>query len=306
MPRSTPHLGGLCALILVTVALGSCSGDDGDAADPTPSSTTTTTVATPATTTTLAPVPLALVVSREGLLGWWQDGSWVDAEVGQPTPVRGGERYTVVGLDGPESSTVGSAVGTTEEFCRVPRVDLDPGLPEPAGGVEELSPVAVHGVASPRPRPTVVLHPGSSTHRAAAAAVLADLGIDDPDPDLAQVVRADLTGDGTDEVLVVAERLADPGSVLAVPGDYSVLFLRQVVDGEVRTTVIEEHRNEAQPEGPSPYLVAFRVGAAVDLNGDGVLEVVVEEQYYEGNGTSVHAVGADGSLAPVMGGGCGV
>ncbi len=132
--------------------------------------------------------------------------------------------------------------------------------------------------------------------------MLASLGIQDPDPLLRQVVRADLDGDGSDEVLVRAERLVDRESLLPVEGEYSVLFLRRLVGGAVRDTVL--FSDTAHVDAGSRYMTAFDVGAVADLNGDGRMEVVIGIKYYEGSSVQVHELQGD-TLAPVLGLGCG-
>ena len=301
---SLRHLG--LVLALGCAAVG-CSDDDSAEGDQASTSTTATT-ASSATSTTHPSVPLSVVVGQQGILGWWDGGQWVQAKAGEPTPLPVGAGVTLVRLQGPLSHATVGDEPEPNEFCGAPQLDLHPDFPQPTGGVEHLDPVGVHGVDDPQVRPVTVLDPAAAAYRDAAAQVLTDLGIDDPDPEVVQVVRADLSGDGSDEVLVVAERLADPASAIGAPGDYSVLFLRQVVDGEVRTTVVEDfYKDPGDPdEETSPYILVYRVSAVADLNGDGVMEVVVEEQYYEGGATVVRALQPDGSLDEVLAAGCGV
>ena len=94
----------------------------------------------------------------------------------------------------------------------------------------------------------------------AAVAALADLGVDDPSPELVQLLRTDFEGDGVDEVLIVAERLSDPDTLFAQPGDYSVLLLRQVVDEQVVTTVVAESVADPGPDETPFVQLAGRGG----------------------------------------------
>ena len=43
-----------------------------------------------------------------------------------------------------------------------------------------------------------------------------------------------------------------------------------------------------------------------DLNGDGRMEVVLSQRYYEGSSTVVYEFGDDGRLHQVLSAGCGV
>ncbi len=50
----------------------------------------------------------------------------------------------------------------------------------------------------------------------------------------------------------------------------------------------------------------FDLVAVADLNGDGRMEVVIDDAYYEGSSTAVYELAGDGSLVRVIGAGCGV
>jgi hypothetical protein len=179
-----------------------------------------------------------------------------------------------------------------------PGVDVGLGF---TGRPLDPAPIAVTGVADPRPRPVEVLDTANPVYRAAAVEVLAGLGIAGADPTISQVVRGDLDGDGSDEVVVVAEHLADPEGLVAQPGDYSVAFVRHLQGGEVRSTVIASSVAES-----GPFVEVFRVGALADLNGDGRMEIVLDGLYYEGSGVTVHELRADGTTPEVLSAGCGV
>ncbi|MGH2720410.1 MAG: FG-GAP repeat domain-containing protein, partial [Actinomycetota bacterium] len=213
--------------------------------------------------------------------------------------VQGGETYQVLHPDGTTATATGSKLmegcetnpGTSSVEIRGLRGDA----PQPS--------LAVSGVAVPRPRPTTVLNPGSAVYREAATALLGERGIDDADADVVQVLRADLDGDGKDEVVVVAERIADR-DLFAREGDYSVVFVRRLEDERPVPSVVVESIPRTRP-GETPFIVSHRVTAIADLNGDGRMEVAVYGRYYEGAGIEVHELQPDGSLPVVMEGGCG-
>lgn len=270
-----------------------------------PSSTTTSTTTTTSTSsTTTAPSagsPLpdgnTLVVGPYGPLGGWDGDSWVEARDWRTTGAAGGEEYKIVGL----VEAVTTQVGHMEDLCEL-------GLDEEAPAVEfppvtsdfDVGNIAVTGVDDPQPRRAEELDPSGATYRDAAREVLADLGLDEADPNVVQVVRADLDGDGSDEVVVVAERITD--SLLGPPpGDYSIVFLRQVVDGAIKTTVIEGHVTEAGTQS----IDRFRIDAVADVNGDDRMEIVVHYDYYEGAGQRVFELQTDGTVTAALVGGCG-
>jgi hypothetical protein len=66
--------------------------------------------------------------------------------------------------------------------------------------------------------------------------------------------------------------------------------------------VIEE---SVIPAGETGYPASLRVGAVADLNGDGLMEVVISGVVWEGSGVSVFEKTVDGFVER-LGAGCGV
>ena len=246
----------------------------------------------------------AVVVALEGVLGWWDGDGWVRADSGAPPPARAGDEYRIVRLDDAITTATGSGPTTGcgpggDDFT------VDVGLRHPE---DRLAPtaVAVSGVADPRPRSVSVLDPRADVYRSAAVAVLADLGVVDDDPDVVQVVRGDLEGDGVDEVFVAVQRVTDPATLFAAPGDYSVIFVRRVVGGEVLTSVLAQSiAPDPQPPEQTPFVAVGRISALADLNSDGRMEVVTHDTYYEGTDAIVHEAQAGGGFVEVLSAGCG-
>jgi hypothetical protein len=208
----------------------------------------------------------------------------------------------LVGLDG-STTAVGSAplAGCgVDPSSSPPDVDI-PGLEY--GPLLEPVRVAVTGVGAPVPRPTEAI--GAGPYTSAAADVLADLGVQDGSPEIVQVLRTDFEGDGSDEVLLVVERVSDPETLYAEPGDHSVLLLRQVVDGEVVTTVLSQSVADPEP-GEVPSATITRVVAVADLNGDGVMELISRQVAWESSSTTVLVVDPAGGATAVLDAGCGV
>jgi hypothetical protein len=270
---------------------------------PPPSAPGTTTAPDPA-----APPPTtpgtAVSVSRGEVLGWWDGQGWVEPDPDRTAPVAGGEQYQIVHLGDTVTNATGSVLRTGCDIASDRPSAVDVGPPQ-TGSDRDSSPVAVTGVPDPRPRPVTVIDPSGATYRAAAAEVLAGLGIDDPQPAVRQVVRGDLAGDGTYEVFVVVERLTDPEGLIAGKGDYSVVFMRRMVAGELRTFVVAQSIADSGAGG-TRFVQAHDLDALADLNGDGRMEVVVGYRYYEGAGTAVYEVAPNGGLVQVLHRGCGV
>jgi len=273
------------ALLLLATA---CAGDDVTTTTLAPS--TTSVESTTSYQESLAPV----VVSRYGLMGWWQ-GEWIVPEGLEDIPVVGGEQYQVVMLDQPQSTAIGSAPRLCEPSL-TPVLDFDPPL---SGDFGDAGAIAVLSAWELRPSPITIREDLSDEHARAVVDVVEPLGIRS-EPDLFQQVIVDLEGDSTDEVIIVAKQVAD--DLFAQPGDYSVVLLRKVIDGEWHTAILETSLAEAN----SPYILSHSIAAVADLNGDGKMEIAVDAAYYEGAGTTAYEYIND-DLGPeaVLSGGCG-
>ena len=237
---------------------------------------------------------VSVVASRYGLMGWWSDG-WVVPEDLAEIPLEGGEEYQVVMLDHPLTTAVGSAP-TLCEPSQTPVMEFSPALPGEFGDPGGLAIIADWEL---RPSPVRVEAELDAVHLDAVAQVLESLGVE-AEPAIFQNVVADIDGDGADEVVVVAKRVAD--NLFAQPGDYSVVVLRKMVEGEWQTAILESSLAEPQ----SPYILSHSIAAIADLNGDGKMEIAVDATYYEGSGTAAYEyIDDDRGPEVVLGGGCG-
>lgn len=248
----------------------------------TTTSTLTTTTLESTTTTTVVEGNWAdqpLVVTAFGALGWWDGADWVDAQAEGELPVFGGETYQIAVL-GLEATTTG---GPQTQLCE-PVLNLGVELdntnvlgdwPGPFG-------VAISAPWDLTPH-LVEQFTDNGTYAAFASSLLADRGLNVPNPIIKQLIRTDLEGDGTNEVLVVAEDLA--GGFLPQEGDYSIAFLRKVVQGEVATAILGDTVITDVEEGS--FVVGYSIGAVADLSGDGQMEIVSNSAYFEGLGVEV-------------------
>ena len=249
-----------------------------------------------------SPSGIAVVVGPDSVAGWWDGDGWVLADDGpSEVPVTGGEIYSLIRLDEPITTAEGSAA---TEGCETnpgtSRIEI-PGLERVFD--DDPPPLALSGVAEPRPREIEILDPQGPVYREAAAELLKERGVTTP-AEVVQVLRSDLDGDGKDEVVVAAERLTDKKSLLAQAGDYSIVFVRRVVDEKVTTTVVGESIPTLQPN-ETPYINSQRISALADLNGDGRMEITVSGRYYEGAGMVFYELKQDGTFEEVLRSGCG-
>lgn len=273
---------------------------------PTPSTTTTVVTTTTSESTTTSTSDLLegdwaeqpLITADFGALGWWDGNNWVEAEAAGTLPVSGGEDYQVVRL-GELGLTTGGPQTTVCEPLELIGVELaDPDLlgdfPGPYG-------VAI---SAPWPLQPQVFEEiaDDGTYGGFAAELLSSRGLDVADPAIKQLFRTDLEGDGVNEVLVVAEDVSQ--NFVMEPGDYSIAFMRKVIEGEVQTAILAE---TVALDEDDTFAGAHSFGGAADLNNDGKLELITDSAFFEGFTVTIWEY-IDDDLGPVrvLETGCGV
>jgi hypothetical protein len=220
------------------------------------------------------------------LLGGSAGGQWVKPEAAAGL-IPGGESYRLYTLTGEAGNSVGGKPAKGEDACvDTLYVTL---APFPAG---RGSLVAVAGPWNAMPRRPKIASPEAQAYKDAAAEILRSKGIDNPKVNLTQVIQVDLDGDGEEEVLVSATNYArfTHGGLTpdARAGDYSLVFLRKVVQGKVITSIItgDFYPKAKKFSGPAEH----RVIGVLDLNGDGKMEIVLSGRYYEGDWVEAYRV----------------
>jgi len=221
------------------------------------------------------------------LLGASSGGTWLkpDALAGL---IPGGEQYRLYTLTGEVGSSVGRKPAKGEDACAdTLYVTLTPFI------TGRGSLVAVGGPWNAMPRKLKLASPEAQVYKDAAAALLSRKGIVNPKVNLTQVIQVDLDGDGVEEVLVSAtnyQRFKPQGGLTpdARAGDYSLVFMRKVVQGTVVTEIItgDYYPKAKKFTGPAEH----RIIGVLDLNGDGIMEIVLSGRYYEGDWIEAYRV----------------
>jgi hypothetical protein len=236
-------------------------------------------------------------------LGWWDGNDWVRVDAESSLPVQGGEDYKVA-LLGSDQVIVGGP--PEDRGCDI-YPDPIPGVPfdddgalsaiidDGAGGELAISGVAVSASWDISPRP-VEEGQASPEADAVALALLTARGITRDSASIVQALSADLDGDGAVESVVVAEDTELANSASDV---YSIVFVMSPTSPD--PVIVEESVFSPEDSG---YPESMRVSALADMNGDGSLEVVVSENFFEGSGVSVHERSGEGYERRI-GAGCG-
>jgi hypothetical protein len=108
---------------------------------------------------------------------------------------------------------------------------------------------------------------------------------------ITRILQVDMEGDGVDEVLISASYFTEKMSLLTETGDYSVVLMRKVIGNQVVTIpLVKDYYVSSVPEFEVSYPNTYTLADAVDLNGDGTLEVIVDVRHWEGWGAIVYRV----------------
>jgi hypothetical protein len=238
-----------------------------------------------------------LVTTAFGALGWWDGVGWLDAESEGALPVAGGEDYQVIVLDRVSLTTGGPQTTVCEPLdligVELSEPDLLGQFPGPYG-------VAISAPWELQPHLFEEIE-DDGTYGGFAAELLSSRGLDVAQPAIKQLFRTDLEGDGVHEVLVVAEDIT-PGFIME-EGDYSIAFMRKVVEGEVQTAVLGETLVFDEMD---QFGAAYSFGGVADLNGDGRMEIIVNAAFFEGFAVEVwEYVNDDLGALQVLQMGCG-
>lgn len=254
----------------------------------------TTTMAT--TTTTQPPAPVSgIIATSTGIAGWWDGSNWVSAEVAAP-PLQLESEYQFVYLNDP--ITIQSAGQITFEdsgFCATP----DSGLAfPPLAEFPQTSPIAVSADWDLRPHRIELLSTDNKNYEEETKKLLDGTEAKTNGAELVQVIRTDLEGDGIIEVIITAERISDRNLLGSKTGEFSIVFLRKVINDEVQTAILHEFVAVNEGGDFEGFMAPAYVTAIADLNGDGKMEIAMDSFYYEGSSTTIFEY-VNNDLGPV-------
>jgi hypothetical protein len=233
------------------------------------------------------------------LLGGWSTDGWL-LDKAAARLLQGGETYRFYNLSGELGESSGNLPGPFApegDPCHETQAVSFANSPPSKDGL-----VAVGSQVKALPRVPRLLSPDQKIYQKATAAILRQQGITRPKVKISQVISVDLDGDGSEEVLVSATHYAQGLSSRASSGDYSVVFLRKMVHDKVVTTIVAGDFFPKSVEFGAPS--EHRLAAVLDLNGDGIMEIVLFGRYYEGDWVAAYK--AEGSeVTKIFSAGCG-
>lgn len=230
-----------------------------------------------------------LVDAREGELFGSYDGK-KSQEAAQVSPLlKVGEKFRLYSLTGQVGAgAVTAKPSVLDSPCEeVTPVTIAP-LPEGEGDV-----LAVNGSWDAQPRLPKVQGTSQPEYQALVSNYLRGLGLIKPKKvAILQLLRVDLDGDGTEEVLISANSTETPGHFMS-RGDFSVVLLRKVVRGRAQTVPVVsevETKNHKDPVQTGQWHHKETVAALLDVDGDGVMEVITTYRSIFDAGKSVYDV----------------
>jgi hypothetical protein len=229
-------------------------------------------------------VNLAVDVREAELLGSFNGRVWVDALKSMPL-VKKGDTFRLYSLTGPVGTGVVSEIVPPEYPCDdIVGVNFSE-LPE---GEDDL--IGVNGSWNAQPRLPKVQSTDQQEYRMVVSDYLKAAGIRNPKITIYQLLRVDLDGDGTEEVLIAANNEEKPGIFMG-KGDFSLVLLRRVAQGRAQTIPIVsevELKDHAEPFQTAMWHHKETVAAILDIDGDGRMEIITTYQSVYDGGKSVY------------------
>lgn len=303
----------LSALLISLLLLTGCAGPSGESPDNTSPGTAAIETPSPTPTSTPASSPIATpavarpdvstpVLAGGLLVGGLDHGQWTSykAFYQSQTVDFDGFVYNVYVDDEltgqakgamPESFLTGEPIDPEGDLSALSDVNL-----YDENGHEVEYDIAISADWDLFPRKYTEQSTDSEEYQALMEDLLVQEGLTDPVTALRQVVAVDLDGDGTEEVLISSDSTPDDQFDKPEKGDNALLVLRKTIDGQPVDRIVASNIMKRDPITDFPYRDAYTVESCADLDGDGILEVVVKRTQYEGTIYSIYKLEGDGLL----------
>ena len=237
---------------------------------------------------------IVLIAHNNYLIGATQNGKWLKdennlAKFGKPTKFLGfdsfiktkpSEIYGTVLETGCSASII--YFGNTSEVSENPSID------------DSLKPILAIGANAkwnPLPRLPKKLDTANKTYQKIALDFLKTKGIKPKNFKFENAFSIDLEGDGSDEVFLEATNYKNENGEIGSParaGSYSFVLMRKIINGKPQNILIGGEFHPKKPE-IEDYVTESDLSAFADLNGDGKIELILENIYsYGGVSTEIY------------------
>lgn len=226
------------------------------------------------------------IVHNITLLGGTQNGKWITAEKTAES-LKDKTEFNIINFNGVEKDKVFGTKGERQGACLENPVIKLPETDNPDENVRFA--LGANAKWNPLPRIPQAIGLTDKTYTKAVADFLKTKGIAKTNIAITQIYRIDLEGDGQDEVIIAGNYYKKGMSEEQSVGDYSFVLLRKIVKGKTQnilmggeffTAKLVKSRDFDPPN-------MREISAIADLNGDGKMEFVLWDIYYEGNRTAV-------------------
>jgi len=216
------------------------------------------------------------------LLGGYSNNQWLDENT-ILDKISGKEKYKIYSFD----SFLGEVVGKKT-------ADRDGKVEIKHTGFAPHDYVAISCPWNALPRVPKKLSSKNKQYQEIVQKILISHGLGKDIPiNIRQIVKVDLEGDGVDEVLIAADNITPPARAYYRNNEYSILLLRKVIGGGVKNIFIAKDIIITKKEFEEITPVTHEVKSFIDADGDGILEVMIQSEYYEGISYGLYKVVGD-------------
>ncbi len=192
--------------------------------------------------------------------------------------IKGGEKYKLYSFEKLIGEATGSKVIPPDES------EPDTAEIELSYTAENLNGIlAVNGEWNALPRSLIKQNNNSDIYKNIITDLLRDKGLEGVEINVTQNYRVDLEGDGSEEVIICTENVS-PLTVACKKGTYSVIILRKMINGKVENIFLREAIYLKDGEFSDGCTMLYSIKAIADVNGDGIMEILLGYNYYEGFG----------------------
>ena len=234
----------------------------------------------------IEPMVYSIVHSSGLLVGGTKDGSWLSAN--DIAPYLGGNRtYQLLIQNENKQEAQGQLSNPPERFPCPERHYID--FPGVNYGIFSY---AIEGDWNSIPRQVERLVPSPPFYKELVKDRLKIIGVGYSPVQIPYVKRTDLEGDGVEEIILSGSYFQDRSGIPSVTrGDYSYVILRQTIGNEVLDVrLFESYELNDKADGVPSFVRSVNV---FDLNGDGVMEILVFIEYFDSIQVLVYDIETD-------------